>query len=89
MALANMAWYGGQNSTRVSKLASGPSWPGFDSQHSQNVAEVNQRSYFEQSRQLLENVNQCYLVMASGKLVLQQTEVEKLKLALKVEIGLD
>ena len=51
--------------------------------------EVNQQGCLEESRQLLKNVNQSHLALPSVKLVLQQTEVEKLKLALKVEIGLD
>ena len=50
----------------VSILASGPSYPGFDPQHSRkffeeeklsDVAAVNQRHCFEESGRLLENVD--------------------------------
>ena len=37
-----------------------------------NVAEVNQRLYLEESGQLLENVVQTQLVLASGKLLALQ-----------------
>ena len=65
---------GGQHSTMVIVLASGP---GFDSQCSQiffmcqivDVAvEVNQRRCLEECGQWLENVNPTHLVLASGKL---------------------
>ena len=53
-----------QLSTMVSILASGPSCPGFDSQHSLknfrgknvNVAEVNQHRCLEERGQWLENI---------------------------------
>ena len=59
----------------VSRLASGPSCPGFNSQRSQNffrgrnvdVAEINQRCCLEESEQCLENANRTYLVLANGK----------------------
>ena len=71
---------GGQHSTMVSKLASGPSCTRFDSQHSQkkfrgkiiDVAEINQRGWLEESGQWLENVDPTHLVQASGKPVLQK-----------------
>ena len=37
-----------------------------------NVAEVNQLCWLEESGQWLENVDQTYLVLASGKPVLQK-----------------
>ena len=44
-----------------------------------NVAEVNQQCCLEESGQWLENVNQTHLVLASGKLVLQNIK-QKIKL---------
>ena len=68
----------GQHSTIVGIIASGPSCPGFDSQHSQkkfkvkivNVSEFNQQCSLVERGQWLENVKQIHLVLASGKLVL-------------------
>ena len=63
----------------VSVLASGPSYPGFDSQRSPKefrgkvVAEVNQPSCLEESGQWLRIVDQTNLGRASGMLVLQKT----------------
>ena len=62
----------------VSTLASGPSCPGLDSQHSPknfigkmiNVAEVNQRHWLKESGQWLENVHR---VLANGTPVLQKS----------------
>ena len=56
---------GGQYSTIVNRLASAPSCPRFNSQHSQNyfrgkiinIAEVNQRHCLEESGQRFENVD--------------------------------
>ena len=71
----------GQHGTMVSRLASGPSCPRFDSQHSQkefqkkiivNVAEVNQWPCIEESGQWLQNVDQTSVTLASGKLVLKK-----------------
>ena len=64
----------------VSILASRPSCPWFDSQHSPknfrwkniDIAEVNQWRCLEVSRQWLENVDWNHLVLTSGKLVLQK-----------------
>ena len=62
-------------------LASGPRYPGFDSQHSRteekfaNDAEVNQWHCLEESEQWLETVDQTQIVQASGKLVLQKDAV--------------
>ena len=53
----------------VSILASGPSRPGFDSQH--DVAEVNQWCCLEESGCWLENVDQTNLVLATGKVISQ------------------
>ena len=64
----------------VRKLASGPSCPGFNSQHSPknvigksvNVANVNQWHCLKESGQWLEKVDQTRLVLISGKIVLQK-----------------
>ena len=62
-------------------LASGPSCPEFDSQHSAkilsdeiiiDIAEVNQQRWLEESGQWLENVDQTHLVQARGKPVQQK-----------------
>ena len=61
----------GQHSTIVSVLASRPSCPWFDSQHSRifsvektvDVSEVNQWRCLEESGQWLENVDQTHLVL--------------------------
>ena len=53
--------------------------PRFESQHSRNflkekmvdLVEVNQRGCIEESGQWHDNINRTHLVMASGKLVLQ------------------
>ena len=63
-------------------LASGPSCPRFDAQHSQkiseekvvDVAEVNQLHCLEQSDQWLENGDRTNLVLDCGKLVLQKNK---------------
>ena len=54
----------------VNILASGPSCPWLDSQCS--LGEVNQQPCLEESAQWLENVDRTNLVLASGKLVLQE-----------------
>ena len=64
----------------VSILAFGPSCPWFNSQHSpknskekiDNIDQVHQWHYLEESRPWLENVDRTHLVMASDKLVLQK-----------------
>ena len=62
----------------VSRLASGPSRHGFDSQHSWNfsdekiVAEGNQQGCLAESGLWLEYFDPTHLVLASGKLVLQK-----------------
>ena len=69
--------YAGQNCTTVGILASRPSCPGFDSQHSQicfeeknvDAVEVNQLRNLEESGQWLENVDQTHMLLGSGKLV--------------------
>ena len=69
-----------------STLASRPSLPGFNSQHSQKfsrgkivaVAEVNQRRCLEESGLWLENVDRTHLVLASTKPVLQKSFLELL-----------
>ena len=66
-----------QHCTMVSILATGPSCPRFDSQHSQkfgeekivNVSEVNQRRCLEESRQWFENVDRTHLALAGDKQV--------------------
>ena len=62
----------GQHSKLVSIFASAPSSQQFDSQKIVNVAEVNQRHSLEESGQRLKNVDQSYLVLVSGRLVLQK-----------------
>ena len=57
-----------------------PSAPGFDSQHSRyifrgknvKVAEDNRRRCLEASEQWLGNIDRSYLVLASGKLVIEK-----------------
>ena len=44
-----------------------PSSPGFESQQSRKFSEVNQRHWLEESGQLLENVDQTHLFLASGQ----------------------
>ena len=61
-----------QHSTMVSIFASAPSSQRFDSQKIVNIAEVNQRHSLEESEQRLKNVDQSYLVLVSGRLVLQK-----------------
>ena len=41
-----------------------------------NVAEVNQRCWFEESGQWLENVDQTHLVLVSGKPVLKKDAMD-------------
>ena len=65
----------------LSVIASRPSYPQFDSQHSRkffrgkiiNVAQVNQQRCLEESGQWLENVDQTHLVLGSGKLEQQKS----------------
>ena len=62
-------------------LASGPSCPGFDSQHSAkilseekiiDIAEVYQWRWLEERGQWFESVDRTHLVLASGKPSLQK-----------------
>ena len=62
----------GQHSKLVSIFASAPSSQRFDSQKIVNIAEVNQRHSLEEREQRLKNVDQSYLVLVSGRLVLQK-----------------
>ena len=83
----------------VSTLASGPSCPGFNTQHSQNifrgknvnVPDANQWCFFEESEQWLENVDQTHLVLSSGKLVQKKKSYQLIFLTLvfQVRVKLD
>ena len=78
----------------VSILASRPSCPGFESQHSEiffrgkivDVAESNQQRSLEESQQWLENVDQTYLGLASGKLALQKIAAGSVSVAHKTTV---
>ena len=76
--------FSSEGSIALSILASGPSCPRFDFQHSREkkiilVAEVYQWRWLEESGQWLENVDQTHLVLASGKPALQKNPSSKNK----------
>ena len=69
----------------VGILASGPSCPGFNSQHSQknsqeqivDVAEVNQWRWLEESGQWIKSVDQTHQVYLAGGKLVQQKRIRK------------